>query len=347
MSNNKRELGPILSGDIGGTKTILALVDTSGPRPKITARKKFINSRYNSHEEILESFIASTGGADIHSAVLGVAGRIDDGRCRITNLDWTVDSEKLGQDLGIAKIWLINDLEAMGHGLSELSEGDILTLRNGKDLDGNAALIAAGTGLGETFILGDSSRRRTVPIATEAGHADFAPRNEIEVGLMNFLNERYGRASLEGVLSGPGLLNIYLYLKELRGAEEGAALALRMDVEDPVPVIVEESIRGRSLICREATDIFLSALGAEAGNLALRTLASGGIYIGGGLGPAMLTGCDQGTFIESFLKKSPMSDFLSNIPVYIILNDEVALIGAARYGVERNLSVLEGFPRIV
>ena len=238
---------------------------------------------YSGLEEIVKEFL---GAHKVTAACFGVPGPVRDGRLRLTNLPWTLDSRELSASLGINHVFLINDLEANGYGVAELSADQIYTLSEGDASQiGNRALIAAGTGLGEALLIWNG--RSHTPYPSEGGHADYAPRNEDEIDLLRFLKQKYnGRISYERVVSGMGLTNIYEFLREVRGMEEPAWLAERIAAEDPNAVITELALAAKSEICEKALDMFVSAYGAEAGNLALKLLSVGGVYVGGGIAPA-------------------------------------------------------------
>jgi glucokinase len=246
-----------------------------------------------------------------------------------------LDSRELASDLKIDYVFLINDLQANGYGIAELGADQIYTLSEGDARQvGNRTLIAAGTGLGEAFMIWDG--RDYVPYPSEGGHADFAPRNEDEVDLLRFLKQKYnGRISTERVVSGPGLTNCYEFLREVRGVEEPASLAARMATEDPNAVITELALAAKSEICEKAMDMFVSAYGAEAGNLALKILSVGGLYVGGGIAPRILEKLKDGTFMKAFTDKGRLSQLLVNTPVRVILESKTALIGAAAYAEAR------------
>jgi glucokinase len=322
----------ILAGDVGGTKVHLALFDFSGGKLSHTRDQQYRAREYSGLEEIVREFM----GADkASSACFGVPGPVREGRLRLTNLPWTLDSRELSRNLDIDYVFLINDLEANGYGIGELDATQIYTLSEGDASQiGNRALISAGTGLGECFLVWDG--RHHTPFPSEGGHCDFAPRNEDEIDLLRFLRQKYsGRISFERVVSGQGLTNVYEFLREVRGVDEPAWLAERMATEDRNAVITELAMAARSEICEKATDMFVSAYGAEAGNLALKILSVGGLYVGGGIAPRILEKLKDGTFIKAFTDKGRLSQLLVNTPVRIILESRTALLGAAAYAETR------------
>jgi glucokinase len=322
----------ILAGDVGGTKVNLALYDFIDGNLKHTRDKQYPAKEYSGLEEIVKEFIVSE---KVTAACFGVPGPVRDGRLRLTNLPWTLDSRELASDLKIDYVFLINDLQANGYGIAELGADQIYTLSEGDPRQmGNRALISAGTGLGESFMIWDG--RDYVPYPSEGGHADFAPRNEDEIDLLRFLKQKYnGRTSTERVVSGPGLTNCYEFLREVRGVEEPAWLAERIANEDPNAVITEVAIAAKSEICEKALDMFVSAYGAEAGTLALKILSVGGLYVGGGIAPRILEKLKDGTFMKAFTDKGRLSQLLVNTPVRVILESRTALMGAAAYAEAR------------
>jgi len=322
----------ILAGDVGGTKVHLALYDFINGKLEYTRDEQYPAKNYSGLQEIVKEFL---GTSKATAACFGVPGPVRDGRLRLTNLPWTLDSRELAASLEIQHVFLINDLEANGYGIAELSDGQIYTLSEGDSSQmGNRALIAAGTGLGECFLVWNG--RSHTPYPSEGGHVDFAPRNEDEIDLLRFLKQKYnGRVSFERVVSGQGLTNAYEFLREVRGIEEPASLAERMAHEDPNAVITELALAARSELCEKALDMFVSSYGAETANLALKVLSVGGVYVGGGIAPRILEKLKDGTFIKAFSDKGRMSQLLINMPVRVILDSRAALLGAAAYAEAR------------
>lgn len=322
----------ILAGDVGGTKVHLALYDFIDGELKILRNKIFPAKEYAGLEAIVSEFVVAE---KITAACFGVPGPVRDGRLRLTNLPWTLDSRELSTSLKIDYVFLINDLQANGYGIAELGPDQVYTLSEGDARQiGNRALISAGTGLGESFLIWDG--RDYVPYPSEGGHADFAPRNEDEFDLLRFLRQKYnGRVSFERVVSGQGITNCYEFLREVRGLEEPVWLAERMTQEDPNAVITDCALKAKSEICEKALDLFVSAYGAEAGNLALKVLSVGGLYLGGGIAPRILEKLKDGTFLRAFTDKGRLSQLLVNMPVRVILESRTALIGAAAYAEAR------------
>jgi glucokinase len=332
----------ILAGDVGGTKVHLALYDFIDGNLKHLRDKVYPAKEYAGLEEIVAEFIVAE---KITAACFGVPGPVRDGRLRLTNLPWTLDSRELATSLKIDYVFLINDLQANGYGIAELGPDQLYTLSEGDARQiGNRALISAGTGLGEALMVWDG--RDYVPYPSEGGHADYAPRNEDEIDLLRFLRQKYnGRISFERVVSGQGITNCYEFLREVRGLEEPAWLAERMTQEDPNAVITDCALKAKSEICEKALDMFVSAYGAEAGNLALKVLSVGGFYVGGGIAPRILEKLKDGTFIKAFTDKGRLSQLLVNMPVRVILESRTALIGAAAYAEARAAEMSGMSPR--
>ena len=322
----------ILAGDVGGTKVHLALFDFVNGKLTHTRDRQYPAREYSGLEEIVRDFL---GADQPTSACFGVPGPVREGRLRLTNLPWTLDSRELAAHLRIDYVFLINDLEANGYGIAELDAKQIYTLSEGDASQmGNRALISAGTGLGQSFLIWDGRHHKPYP--SEGGHCDFAPRNEDEIDLLRFLRQKYnGRISFERVVSGQGFMNIYEFLRDVRGLEEPVWLAERMSREDPNAVITELAMAAKSEICEKTTDMFVSAYGAEAGNLALKILSVGGLYVGGGIAPRILEKLKDGTFMKAFTDKGRLSQLLVNTPVRIVLESRTALIGAAAYAEAR------------
>jgi glucokinase len=322
----------ILAGDVGGTKVHLALFDFTDGDLKHLRDQQYPAKEYSGLEEIVREFIVTE---KITAACFGVPGPVRDGRLRLTNLPWTLDSRELAAHLKIDYVFLINDLQANGYGIAELSADQIYTLSEGDARQiGNRALISAGTGLGEALLIWDG--RDYVPYPSEGGHSDYAPRNEDEIDLLRFLMQKYnGRISFERVVSGQGLTNCFEFLRDVRGVDVSANLAERMTKEDPNAVITELGLAAKSEICEKALDLFVSAYGAEAGNLALKVLSVGGLYVGGGIAPRILEKLKDGAFMKAFADKGRLSQLLLHMPVRVILESRTALIGAAAYAEAR------------
>jgi glucokinase len=314
-----------LAGDIGGTKTNLGIFSRGIARPLVS--ETYQNLQYPGIEEIIEAFL-KMHPVQIDQACFGIAGPVHGGRCRLTNLPWDVREDIIQTRFKISNVRLINDLTATAFGIPFLKRTERLILNKGKARkDGNLALIAPGTGLGESIIVLDSGRY--IPVPSEGGHCDFAPNNEMELGLWRYLKKKYGHVSLERILTGQGLTDIHSFLTGPCDYRESGRVMKRMEDADPAAVISEEAINGRSRTSRLALQIFVSILGAAAGNLALTGLTIGGVYLGGGIPPKILPFLMKDAFLSSFTGKGRFKDLLLKIPVYVILNDRTALLGAA------------------
>ncbi|MBI3597771.1 MAG: glucokinase [Nitrospirae bacterium] len=319
----------ILAGDIGGTKTHLALFRKMNGGLARVRGKIFPSREYAGLEAVIRKFLPTRKTA-IDCACFGVAGPVLDGRCETTNLPWTIDAEPIAKTFGIPGVFLLNDLEATAYGSLFLTDEDFHTLNPGRPQPhGNRAVIAAGTGLGEAVLFWDGGGYRAS--ASEGGHTDFGPRGPIEIQLLEYLLKRFPHVSYERIVSGPGLLNIYQFMKDTGRVEEPEWLPGKMAVEDPAAVITEAALAGWSEICVKTVDLFVSIYGAEAGNLALKSLATGGVSLGGGIAPRIITKLLDGQFMKAFADKGRYASLLSPIPVRIILNETVGLLGAAWY----------------
>jgi len=319
----------ILAGDVGGTNTRLAVFDDKGGRLTPTAEATFPSREHGSLESVLRKFTAAHP-LPIDRAGFGVAGPVRHGRSDATNLAWVVDAGLVARELGLEVVGLINDLEANAWGIGVLGRDDLAVLNVGApDAEGNQAIISAGTGLGEAGLIWDGTQHR--PSATEGGHSDFAPRNHLEMELLDYLLTQFQRVSVERVVSGPGLLNIYRFLRDTGRGEEPAWLAEKLRDQDPGAVVSQAALDGKSDLCVQALDLFVSLYGAEAGNLALKVLATGGVYLGGGIAPKIIRKLQDPIFLNAFTAKGRLRPLLQTIPVRVILNDKTALLGAARY----------------
>jgi glucokinase len=327
----------LLAGDIGGTKTRLGIFSTGGKDaqpPQPLAEMTFENARYPDLETIVREFTGQVKAGKVERACFGVAGPVLGDRVAITNLPWLIDGKKLASALNIPSVGIINDLLATAHALPFLTPDDLHTLNRGKPvLQGNMAVIAPGTGLGEAFLIWDG--RQYQSYASEGGHGDFAPNNGAEIELLRHLSQRWGHVSYDRVCTGRGLPDIYRFLKETDSAEDIPGLAERVAAAaDATPLIVAAALAAEgsnSLICVQALEIFVSTLGAEAGNMALRFMATGGIYVAGGLPPRILPFFNQPAFMDAFRRKGRLSEMVAQIPVQVVLNQAAPLLGAAYY----------------
>jgi glucokinase len=321
----------IIAGDIGGTKTNVALFETRGRElGRIVVQQSFPSGGYGSLEAILADFVAAHKPDHVTGACFGVAGPVVRGRVEATNLAWKVSDESLARSLNLHSVQLINDLEATAFGLGELSPEQLYTLNEGDVApEGHRALIAAGTGLGMAGIFNDGGR--FIPMPSEGGHMDFAPRNEREFQMLAYLHEKVGgRVSYERVLSGLGIFNIYSFLRDRGYGEEPAWLADEIANGDPTAVVSRAGLEGRCGLAATTLQMFVEIYGAMAGNLALLLKATGGLYIGGGIAPKILDKLKDGSFMRNYGDKGRMSGLVMSIPVRVILDDKTALYGAGR-----------------
>jgi glucokinase len=341
----------ILAGDIGGTKAHLALYNMVAGRLIPVRDFKFPAHEFSSLEEVVTRFLSmgtedkadkadsedKGDKKDITAACFGVPGPVRDNRLKLTNLPWVLDGNQMERSLGIPNIFLINDLEANGYGIPQLAADKIFSLHEGDpNAVGHQGLIAAGTGLGEALLIWNGTSHK--PIPSEGGHCDFAARTDREVALLQYLRSTLnGRVSFERVVSGLGIKNIYAYLRDVEKIDEPQWLRDRLKAEDPNAVIGTCAEDGSSWICFEAMKIFAAAYGAEAGNLALKVLSMGGIYLGGGISPKILKTLQNGAFLQAFLDKGRLSPLLQSIPVRVILDDSCALLGAAAYAESKSI----------
>ena len=319
----------ILGGDIGGTSTRLALFEKSGERLQIAIEKVYPSQQHASLEEIVRKFIAEHPMA-ITAAAFGIAGPVRDGRVQTPNLAWIVDGTVVAREMGLESVGLINDLEANAWGIAALQDNDFVTLNPGVPrATGNQAVISAGTGLGEAGLYWDGQRHR--PFACEGGHCDFAPRNAAEMRVLAFLLAEFDRVSYERLLSGPGLHNIFRALRSAEARTGRDALDESLAAGDPSAAISRAALEGRHSIAVQALEMFVSLYGAEAGNVALKMMATGGVFIGGGIAPRIIEKMRGPSFIDAFLAKGRMRPLLEAMPVKVILNDKTALMGAGRF----------------
>ena len=325
----------LLAGDIGGTKTVLALYQATGGELQRVRDGTFPSRDFpGGLESIVEKFLAAGPAVTITSACFGIAGAVVDGRGVTTNLPWVVDERTLARRIPAERVTLLNDLEAAAFGVLGLGPAQRATLQTGTVRPGNMALIAAGTGLGEALIPWDGTRHHV--LASEGGHADFAPRSDREVALFRWLARQFGHVSYERVLSGPGVFNIYRFLTESEGQPRTPWLAERFERGDPSAVIGEAGLAGQDPVCVATLDLLVSVYGAEAGNLALKGLAVGGVWIGGGVAPKLRPKLEDGTFMRAFCDKGRFATFMSTVPVHIVLDPRAPLIGAAHVAAERS-----------
>jgi glucokinase len=323
----------LLAGDVGATKTMLGIYSAEkGPRQPL-AVATFLSSKYPSLTTLLSEFLAQVK-QDVEHGVFGVAGPVINGRAVGTNLSWAVDETGLKKQLKLKAAFLLNDVEATANGVPLLNSTDLHCLNKGEPIQhGTMAVIAPGTGLGQAFLTWDGSRYRAHP--SEGGHTDFAPANPLEDGLLQYLWDEEKQVSYERVCSGIGLPSLYRYLRDSGYAEEPSWLAEQLaQKDDPTALIVTTALENKAGICTETLKLFVSILGGAAGNLALTAMATGGVYLGGGIPPRILSVLGDGTFMTAFCRKGVLTDIMHRIPVYVILDPEIALIGAAAKGLE-------------
>ena len=317
----------ILAGDVGGTKTALALFEVRRRALAVVREGVLPSQGFAALADAIRQFLADGPSTSIDAACVGVAGPVIDGRCAATNLPWVVDEASLAECVSTRRVKLVNDLEATGHGILGLKPSALATLQAGARRKATMALIAAGTGLGEVLLVWDGRRHRVV--GSEGGHTDFAPRTELESELLRFLRREFGRVSYERIVSGPGLYNIYRFLLATGGAPEAEWIRSRMEAGDPSAVVGEAALDNRDPRAVQALDLFVSIYGAEAGNLALKALAVGGIFVGGGIAPKIRPKLEDGTFVTAFRDKGRMGEMMASIPVHLVLEPRTALLGAA------------------
>ncbi len=328
MSSVPESALTLLGGDIGGTKVNLALFQWREGRLSRLRMQSYASLELSGLPAAVTQFLGSAPPA-LQAAVFGVAGPVQDQRAHITNLPWIVDAEDLRQVLGLRRVCLINDLQATAYGALTLRPTDFMVLNAGMAARGNVAVIAAGTGLGEGFLFWDGAQHHAAP--SEGGHADFAPRSEIETELLAYIRKRYQHASYERVLSGPGLVNIYEFLRDSGRGDEPPAFARQWRETDPAAAISHAALQGSPALCVQALDLFMRIYGAEAGNLALKVMAVGGVYVGGGIAPKIAPKLTDGTFMAAFRDKGRMAFLMDAMPVQVILEDTAALNGAGYY----------------
>ena len=319
----------LLAADVGGTKTLMGLYRQNGERPSAQVVREFTTLDFDALDDIVGAFLDETGSRQIDAVCIGVAGPVTGLVARLTNVPWLADASVVAERLGDCPIQLLNDLEAMAYAVPVLEPDEQAVLQDGMYVPtGNAALIAAGTGLGEALL--HNVNGRFLPSASEGGHADFAARTSRELALVEELTRIYGRVDVETVISGPGLVNLFRFTHASQDVRRAcSALGPDVDAADLPAAISAAGLDGQCDRCAEALDMFIEAYGAEAGNLALRSVATAGVYIGGGIAPKILPALESGAFMAAFHDKPPMVDLLRTLPVTVILNPAAGLLGAA------------------
>ncbi|MCX6074445.1 MAG: glucokinase [Campylobacterales bacterium] len=325
----------ILAGDIGGTKTNLALFELVDEKLQMQVQHQFASQEFSSLIEVIDEFEKLTGKPLINAACFGVAGPVIEGRCRTTNLPWEITTLQLQNHLNSNNVRLLNDLEATAYGMLYLGENEFIDLNPaGETLNGNRAVIAAGTGLGEAMLFWDGSCYH--PIASEGGHTDFAPSSPNQDDLLKWLRYRYGgHVSFERILSGPGLYTLYEFLVESGFAPQPSWMMTLSEGVDRSARVSQGALIEKDPLCIETLRLFVEIYGAEAGNLALKTMSLGGVYIGGGIAPKILSAMSNDTFMNAFVKKGRFEPLLRNMEVKISLNPQTALLGAAHFAVDK------------
>ena len=322
---NKEEY--VLAGDIGGTKTSLGIFVKGKRRPLLKSLNSYPSREYKGLKDIIAQFL-SANPFKIDSACFGIAGPVEKGRCKTTNIPWDVFESRIKKTFKMKKVRLINDLSAMAASVPYLTRSEIFTINPAlPEKNGNISLIAPGTGLGQALLV--HSKGGYISVPSEGGHVDFAPGNELEAGLLKHLWKEYRHVSLERIISGIGILNIYDYLKTTGKYKEPRWLSIKISGDEPAKIINEAACERGQKLCLKTIDTFLSILGASAGNLALTGLTKGGVYIGGGIPPKMLWRFKEDIFMKAFTAKGRFSGLMEKMPVNIILNSNAALLGAA------------------
>jgi glucokinase len=327
----------IIAGDIGGTKTVIGLYERTTGGLHQSAERAFHSAQYKSLESMLGEFLQDHRGVQLENACFGIAGAIIEGKVHTTNLTWDVSEAALEAALK-CRVRLLNDLQATAYGVSYLSREELEVLNPGPwpRPKGNIAVIAAGTGLGEALLCWDGTRHH--PIATEGGHGSFAPRDDHEIELLRYLRKQYGNhISNERLLSGPGFYNIYCFLRDTGFAPEPEWLKRKLTTGDRSAIVSEAGLAGQSELCEETLRMFSSIYGAEAGDLALRSLALGGVFVAGGIAPQMLKVLRDGSFMNSFVDKGRFKEVLEGVEVSVALNPHAPLIGAAHFALGMSL----------
>jgi glucokinase len=318
----------ILAGDIGGTNARLAYFQARNGNLQLVSERVFPSREHSEFGEIVTQFLS---GSDTRpeAACFGIAGPVRDGRVETSNLPWVIEQARLAKEIHLPQTLLINDLEANAWGIGALAQTDLVPLNKPEGtVIGNQAVIAPGTGLGEAGLFWDGARHHV--FACEGGHTDFAPQGELQIELLRFLTARFGHVSYERILSGPGLLNAYEFLRETGRGKESTELALAMKQGDPSAAISRAALGGTDRLAEQAMDLFVAVYGAEASNLALKTMATGGLFLGGGISPKILPKLTGPAFMQAFLAKGRMRPLIEAMPVYVITNDKAGLLGAAR-----------------
>ncbi len=324
----------LLAGDVGGTKTNLAIfaMDEKAGHLQLLRNKRYVSVEFDSLNAIALRFLGK-GDEKIHAACFGIPGPVHNNRAHPTNLKWEVDALTLRADLGITSVYLLNDLAANAYGITELAESDFFTVQDGlKNASGNRCIVSPGTGLGEAGLFWDGHKHRVW--ACEGGHSDFAPRSEIENELLAYLQTRFGHVSNERIISGQGLTNIYAFLRDTGKYPQVSEVAEEMKTNDIAKVITKYAEAGTCPMCMQTVEIFTHCLAMEAGNFALKAMATGGVYLGGGVPAKLLWKLKAPAFREAFNAKGRLEPLMEGMSIKVILNDQAALLGAARFALD-------------
>ncbi|MFZ0730807.1 MAG: glucokinase [Candidatus Sulfotelmatobacter sp.] len=318
----------ILAGDIGGTNARLAYFQPQNGHLQLVSERVFPSREHRELGEIVTRFLDESGTRP-EAACFGIAGPVRNGRVETSNLPWVIEQSLLAKQIHTPATMLINDLEASAWGIGALAERDLVPLnRVTGTVVGNQAVIAPGTGLGEAGLFWDGTRHHV--FACEGGHTDFAPQNDLQIQLLRFLIAKFGHVSYERILSGPGLVNVYEFLRESGCGKESASTAAAMQTGDPAAAISRGALSGEDALSEKALDVWVSVYGAEASNLALKILATGGLFLAGGISPKILSKLTGPCFMQAFLGKGRMRPLVESMPVYVVTNDKAGLLGAAR-----------------
>jgi glucokinase len=318
----------ILAGDIGGTNARLAYFEPQNGHFKLVSERVFPSREHSELGEIVCRFLDDAATRP-EAACFGIAGPVRNGRVETSNLPWVIEQSRLARQIHLPSTLLINDLEASAWGIGALSQGDLVVINQGSGtVTGNQAVIAPGTGLGEAGLFWDGTRH--LVFACEGGHTDFAPQGELQIELLRFLTLRFGHVSYERILSGPGLVNVYEFLRETEGGKESEQLAIAMRAGDPAAAISQAALHATDSLAEKTLDLWIAVYGAEASNLALKVMSTGGIFLAGGISPKILPKLKSPAFMQAFLEKGRMGGLVESMPVHVVTNEKAGLLGAAR-----------------
>jgi len=321
----------VLAGDIGGTKTLLQIADVAPGQYDVKYEKRYVSAEYADLTPMVTAFIAEAKTQvdfSVENACFGIAGPVKGRTANVTNLPWTLDADDMQRDTGLKNVCLVNDFQSVGYAVEVLGEGDIVTLQSGQaQAHGPRVVIGAGTGLGQGLLVWNHDHYDVVP--SEGGHVGFAPVNELQIDLLRYLANEFGQVSYERVASGRGLYNLYRFLKDTGRGQESAELGAAIAAGDPSAAISQAAMAGAEPLAVQALDLFCQIYGRQTGNLALTCLATGGVYIGGGVAPRIIEKIKDGTFLAAFNDNDTMRDLLKDMPVHVVVNPNAGLIGSA------------------